>query len=710
MIHWLHRYKVYPCVVGWFMLLSTVAQAQRGVNPVPPPIPYQTCVDDTAFYPLWDALSGQKLSPSALASRPIFPLPEILAALQAVPLTQPLQTSDDSDQAEDSDQSDTISDLFTTASNDFSTGDFADGGKALNQIFGDKTQSAQWADAWNLIDVTRTNGNIAPLAAAELAQTSRLITTPTDLLCGPTAPYAALGQSVVNEIPTAGGDFTKEYTPLNWGQGADMVQPGIDYAKHDPVIAASLAMYQSASVDRQQWVGTQNPLWALSLGADGNLQDIPTLNQAMVALRDGSKWPGLTLRARKTIVAILAVDEAKLQLAGGQQAAALRALRLARTTRAVFGDNTPVLVVQAFNSAVNGTTDNFLIARQRTVALDWAVQSSVALNWPIEDNIKPFLVNDLSELYTNPVLHLPPDPQDGFIKLGSLSWLVDDWSGAQLIAFSRHTYVAPQDRRAMVGAAWIRAFVLSNWEDVYAWLPDLEAAYPVLTPEIDLVDSTSSPAKKRHFALLLALHAPGLVDRVIWARPPEYQYGYLAVAGAVRTHDVTVIDSQNASDGNWWCMPNPNPLVDENGIPFNPDDHGIAVVPVFSNYDLSEMPANFALFSEIAPLANEGNGGKELAAVLATSSTHRFLQDTLDWANETPSPEQVTGDEQYLPETLYLAIRATRYGCRRPDDNGTASLAAFNLLHQRYPHSSWTKRTPYWFGPKSTWTYSYSGQ
>jgi hypothetical protein len=689
------------------MLSVTAAHAQRGENPPPQPIPYQTCVDDTAFYPLWDALSGQKLSPAALAARPIFPLAEILVALQAVPLTQPLQTSDDSD---DADQSDSASDLFTTASNDFSTGDFADGVKALNQILGDKAQSAQWTDSWNLIDLTRTNGNIAPLAAAELAQTSRLMTTPTDLLCGAAAHYAALGQSVVNEIPIAGGDFTKEYAPLNWGQGADMVQPGIDYAKHDPVIAASLAMYQSASVDRQQWATTQNPLWALSLGADGNIQDVPTLNQAMVTLRGGAKWPGLTLRARKTIIAILATDESKIELNGGQRGAALQALRLARSARAVFGYSTPALAVQAFNSAVNGTTDDFLIAKQRNVAREWAVQSSVALNWPVEDNIKPFLANDLSELYVNPVLHLPRDPHDGFIKLGSLSWLVDDWSSAQLITFSRHTYVAPQDRRAMVGAAWIRAFALSNWDNVYAWLPDLEAAYPVLTPEINLVDSTSSPAKKRHFALLLALQAPGLVDRIIWARPPEYQYGYLAVAGAVRTHDVTVIDTQNASDGNWWCMPNPNPLVDENGIPYNPDNHGIAVVPVFNNYDLSEMPTNFPLFSEIAPLANEGSGGNELTAVMATSSTHRFLQDTLDWANETPSPEKVTGDEQYLPETLYLAIRATRYGCRRPDDNGNTSLAAFNILHQRYPQSPWTKRTPYWFGPKSTWTYSYSGQ
>jgi hypothetical protein len=41
-------------------------------------------------------------------------------------------------------------------------------------------------------------------------------------------------------------------------------------------------------------------------------------------------------------------------------------------------------------------------------------------------------------------------------------------------------------------------------------------------------------------------------------------------------------------------------------------------------------------------------------------------------------------------------VRATRYGCGG-SKSGEISHAAFRLLHERYPKSEWTARTPYWF-------------
>ena len=54
------------------------------------------------------------------------------------------------------------------------------------------------------------------------------------------------------------------------------------------------------------------------------------------------------------------------------------------------------------------------------------------------------------------------------------------------------------------------------------------------------------------------------------------------------------------------------------------------------------------------------------------------------------------GDER-LPEALYLAVRSTRFGCRRGDDYGAVSQAAFSLLHSRYGETIWAKETPYWY-------------
>jgi len=57
---------------------------------------------------------------------------------------------------------------------------------------------------------------------------------------------------------------------------------------------------------------------------------------------------------------------------------------------------------------------------------------------------------------------------------------------------------------------------------------------------------------------------------------------------------------------------------------------------------------------------------------------------------------QGSPDDQRLAEALHLVVRATRYGC---SDDGTAQISkqAFDVLHARYPNSSWAKQTPYWY-------------
>jgi len=61
----------------------------------------------------------------------------------------------------------------------------------------------------------------------------------------------------------------------------------------------------------------------------------------------------------------------------------------------------------------------------------------------------------------------------------------------------------------------------------------------------------------------------------------------------------------------------------------------------------------------------------------------------LEWANANPN-------DQRVPEALHLAVRATRYG-GSDKKTGSWSKSAFEMLHQKYPHSEWTKKTPYWF-------------
>jgi len=48
-------------------------------------------------------------------------------------------------------------------------------------------------------------------------------------------------------------------------------------------------------------------------------------------------------------------------------------------------------------------------------------------------------------------------------------------------------------------------------------------------------------------------------------------------------------------------------------------------------------------------------------------------------------------------ERLHLAVRSTRYGCRRDGPHGAYSQEAWGILHRDYPESTWAKATPYWF-------------
>ncbi len=74
-------------------------------------------------------------------------------------------------------------------------------------------------------------------------------------------------------------------------------------------------------------------------------------------------------------------------------------------------------------------------------------------------------------------------------------------------------------------------------------------------------------------------------------------------------------------------------------------------------------------------------------------------QRVIDYANQNPNDPEV-------PEALALTVRATHYACQTYEPNQAASTtsgytpvskAAFELLHQRYPKSPWTAKTPYYY-------------
>jgi hypothetical protein len=64
-------------------------------------------------------------------------------------------------------------------------------------------------------------------------------------------------------------------------------------------------------------------------------------------------------------------------------------------------------------------------------------------------------------------------------------------------------------------------------------------------------------------------------------------------------------------------------------------------------------------------------------------------REAIAWANAHPQDPRV-------PEALALAVKSTRFGST-DQQTGELSKAAFELLHRRYPKSTWADETKYWF-------------
>ena len=159
---------------------------------------------------------------------------------------------------------------------------------------------------------------------------------------------------------------------------------------------------------------------------------------------------------------------------------------------------------------------------------------------------------------------------------------------------------------------------------------------------------SDSPRFDEVFALL---NAPGM--------RPYIDSGY-----GRHTKDRVKIDPYR---DNWWCSSSAI-NVSYNSILRKPDDTG---APFLSAADRNQAAAEWKKLQSVA------TGPNWLGA------------QTLAFAQAHPQDPRV-------PEALYLAVRATRYGCT-DKETGDFSHRAFDLLHRRYPNTEWARKTPYWF-------------
>ena len=226
-------------------------------------------------------------------------------------------------------------------------------------------------------------------------------------------------------------------------------------------------------------------------------------------------------------------------------------------------------------------------------------------------------------------------------------------------------------------------------------------------------------ASKFHLLTHMLLRVPGFSPRPSWARTNPQNERFYQHPRTFGGSDISIfdIDSYNPNDGNWWCPADIDrikmdmaeefyvgpltgrffPSVQRLYIdpllpaaPFHPTDRQYpdykkAMVALADRLIAWHPLLKDADFAQLGELAEIPNGPKLLS------------EQALTWARGSNWLTHTLHFDKYLPETLHLAVRSTRYGCRRQGGHGSYSRAAFEALHRLYPHSMWTTQTPYWF-------------
>jgi hypothetical protein len=223
-------------------------------------------------------------------------------------------------------------------------------------------------------------------------------------------------------------------------------------------------------------------------------------------------------------------------------------------------------------------------------------------------------------------------------------------------------------RRELALMAWVRAAVLDDTESGKKLAPIVASLIPALQQNLDAYLKADKDEARKFAAVLLILRFPG-------TRP------YIG-AGVSRLTPLEEIDGYR---DNWWCsFAAPGKLNTHNFLKLN------SIPPEVSDSSPTRIAgATAPQFLDFLDQAQQKIAAEEWQQLSNLGAAPSYLSwHVIDWAQKHP-------DDPRVPEALHLAVRSTRYGC--VDAATSYSKQAFQLLHRRYPDSSWAKKTPYWY-------------
>jgi hypothetical protein len=214
-------------------------------------------------------------------------------------------------------------------------------------------------------------------------------------------------------------------------------------------------------------------------------------------------------------------------------------------------------------------------------------------------------------------------------------------------------------RRDLLQAAWLRAVLLGDNTTADELAPTVKAAIPELSPFLADFLTQTQPDAKQFSAIYAWLTFPGLEPVVD--------------SGIGRE---TALGEQDIYRDNWWCRA-ASPKVPDG----TSEEDKNKPQPLTTNSN--GRPAFLAE-------AQRSTAAREQATLNALGAAPNYLcRQVIQWVTKNPADPRA-------PEALHRAVNTTRHGCT-DKETGRWSKAAYDLLHRKYPNTSWAKKTKYWF-------------
>jgi hypothetical protein len=337
---------------------------------------------------------------------------------------------------------------------------------------------------------------------------------------------------------------------------------------------------------------------------------------------------------------------------------------------------------------------------------------------PSESNdagVRRLLTGSLEEFLA---VQVPYETGDGF------SAVINMLPVRVLVQIAAGDSLPEKQRAAIVRMAWTRAYLLKDESMLQQATELLPKLNPGLTRLVETYHNSWSDAGRERAALMLLLKAPSMQLLMPARQDLGWRYGdtldrYAEGPGrwswfltpeqtAEESIELFWADAGNRNDRNWWCQARIVRLQARLERDFY--NQPLALVPDQWARQWSDPRAHPTYSTRLASyLADRRTrflgehpvlklvDWEELGKLSTVPSAPNYLtQAVIAWINDANWLDRWLYEGE-MAEALALAVRTTRFGCTNDGSNRADSLAAYRLLHQRFPNSDAARRTPYWY-------------